>query len=122
MRRRTTLATVLILPAVAASEDTGQPAIPQADKELDAGLADLRDSGGSAPMRALTSFDRDTACCYRNQRQCSGVHGGGEAAVRFPPSGGSLLTFDVPADDFQRRAADGSSSIRVRRRSTSRET
>lgn len=64
MRRRTMLAALLVLPVVAACEKESQPMTPQSDQDLDAKLAELRDSGGSAPLRTLTSFDWDAVYCY----------------------------------------------------------
>src|SRR5688500_17853809 len=68
MRRRDLLvATLLTLAATTASctdSTEGKPMTPVSDKELDAKIADLRTSGGSAPLATLTSFAWQDVFCY----------------------------------------------------------
>ncbi len=81
MRRRTLLAALLALPVTACEKEAGSMT-PQSDKDLDAKLAQLRDSGGSAPLRSLTSFDWDAVYCYYEGATAEEVNGAvGETVV-----------------------------------------
>jgi hypothetical protein len=69
MRRRELLAAALLTLAAVTSASCkdstkGQPMSPVSDKDLDAKIADLRASGGSAPLASLTSFPWQEVFCY----------------------------------------------------------
>ncbi|MFC6015422.1 hypothetical protein ACFP2T_04320 [Plantactinospora solaniradicis] len=86
MRRRTMLAALLMLPVVAACEKESQTMTPQSDKDLDAKLADLRNSGGSAPLRTLTSFEWDAVYCYYEGATADEINGDVGTTVIKPGS------------------------------------
>lgn len=96
MRRRILLATAL-LPVLVACEKESQPMTPQSDKDLDGKLAELRDSGGAAPLRALTSFDWDAVYCYYEGATADEVNSAVGATVLKPGSrlmvSGALAVF-----------------------------
>jgi|GEM_PF-4797727 hypothetical protein len=97
MRRRTLLAALVVLPVVAACEEEGQPMALRSDKDLDAGIAELRDTGGSAPLRTLTSFDWDAVYCYYEGATADEVNGAVGTTVLKPGSrlmvSGALAVF-----------------------------
>jgi len=97
MRRRTMLAAALFLPVLAACDKESQTMTPQSDKDLDAKLAELRESGGSAPLRTLTSFDWDAVYCYYEGAPADEVNRDVGATVLKPGSrlmvSGALAVF-----------------------------
>lgn len=102
MRRRTMLAALLMLPLAAACEKESPTMTPQSDKDLDAKLADLRNSGGSAPLRSLTSFEWDTVYCYYEGATADEVNGDVGTTVIKPGSRlmvtGALAVFTKGAE------------------------
>ncbi|MGI5146076.1 hypothetical protein ACQEVC_06695 [Plantactinospora sp. CA-294935] len=100
IRRRTMLvAAMVLLPvsAVAGCAKESRTMTPQFDEDLDAKFAELRASGGSAPLRTLTSFDWDAVYCYYEGATASEVNGDVGAAVLEPGSrlmvSGALAVF-----------------------------
>ncbi|MDW5325493.1 hypothetical protein [Plantactinospora sp. KLBMP9567] len=89
IRRRTMLVAALVLlpvSAVAGCAKESRTMTPQFDEDLDARFAELRASGGSAPLRTLTSFDWDAVYCYYEGATASEVNGDVGAAVLEPGS------------------------------------
>jgi hypothetical protein len=67
MRRRAFLTAALLTLATTASctdSTGGKPMSPVSDKDLDAKIAELRASGGSAPLSTLTTFAWQDVFCY----------------------------------------------------------
>jgi hypothetical protein len=68
MRRRAFLtAALLTLVATTAgctATNEGKPMPPVSDKDLDSKIAELRESGGSAPLATLTTFEWQEVFCY----------------------------------------------------------
>ncbi|MEO3925399.1 hypothetical protein ABGB07_16240 [Micromonosporaceae bacterium B7E4] len=99
IRRRTMLVVALALPvsALAGCAKESRTMTPQFDEDLDAKFAELRASGGSAPLRTLTSFDWDAVYCYYEGATASEVNGDVGAAVLEPGSrlmvSGALAVF-----------------------------
>ena len=93
------LAALFVVPALAAAacEKKGQTMTPQSDKDLDAKLADLRTTGGSAPLRMLTSFDWDAVYCFYEGATADEVNGAVGDTVLEPGSrlmvSGALAVF-----------------------------